>query len=199
MGEIMRTILARAIVAVVIVGAAALLPAGVAEAEEAPGPELSGPMVTKLDGFIAAPVDAGGAQAAPPPYHCEWGWDVEVGGFYPEAWLRYAATFECAQVGPDVAGTLQGSLHASPGGLRLHQGPDFGFAWCCALVFPPATSGGEITLTGPGSFYLNSNSIVDLFPDEQWSWVWTSLPAGCIGLGTPRAVCDIDSQAFDIT
>jgi len=197
-----------AVAAAIAVGVLSVAAPGPASADAA-GPRL---MADGTGGHFAAVPTRDGTLATrlappeePPPFECLWGWTTEVGGFYPEAWLRYAATFECGEdfgVGPDVAGTIQGSLHAAPGGLTLHTGPDEGFLFCCEVESPPAASGGEITLTGPGSFYLTSDSIVDLLPPlepDDPIWVWTYLPAGCEGVGSPRAVCVIDSTPFDIT
>jgi hypothetical protein len=173
-----------------------------AVSDEAAGPRLVGSESTKVGGFVAVPPSNGStpAQEQPAQAECLWGWNWEAGGFYPDAWLRYAATFECGElVIPDVAGVIQGSLHASPGGLTLHQGPDTSFLFFGGLILPPASSGGEITLTGPGSFYINSNSIVDLLPGDTGTWVWAFLPPGCTGVGTPRAVCDFDTEPFHIT
>jgi hypothetical protein len=172
---------------------------------DAAAPQLTGPQSGRVGGFIAAPVEDGSTPAQQPsPTECFWGWNWQAGGFYPQAWLRYAATFECGSlVIPDVSGTLQGSLHQNPGGLILHRGPDIGFLFFGGLSWLE-TSGGEITLTGPGgSFFINSNSIVDLLPMSTPTgdviWIWTYLPPGCSGVGTPRATCDLDTAPFNIT
>jgi hypothetical protein len=173
--------------------------------DDAAGPQLTGPKSGRVAGFVAVPAGSGSTQAQqqPSPTECFWGWNWEAGGFYPEAWLRYAATFECGSlVIPDVSGVLQGSLHQNPGGLQLHQGPDIGFLFFGGLSWLES-SGGEITLTGPGSFYINSDSIVDLLPMStptgEVIWIWAYLPPGCSGVGTPRATCDLDAEPFNIT
>jgi len=176
-----------------------------ATSDGAAGPQPTGPESGKVEGFVAVPVGSGSTLAQQPsPTECFWGWNWEAGGFYPEAWLRYAATFECGSlVIPDVTGVLQGSLHRNPGGLLLHQGPDVPFLFFGGVSWPPVTSGGEITLTGPGSFYINNNSIVDLLPMStptgEVIWIWAYLPPGCGGVGTPRAICDLDTEPFNIT
>ncbi|MCD0444990.1 hypothetical protein LO763_15340 [Glycomyces sp. A-F 0318] len=187
-------------------GAASAAPPGpAADTAADTAPQTETVELPAVDGFAAAPLDEYEValeqrQQPPDAFECLWGWTVEVGGFYPEAWMDYAATFECSQIGPDMAGSLLGSLHDSPGGLTLHTGAQADFAWCCSLVFPPAVSGGEVTLTGPDSFYINSQSVVNLVStDPSMIWVWTYLPEGCTGVGSPQAVCDIDSAPFDIT
>ncbi|MFC5827146.1 hypothetical protein [Nonomuraea insulae] len=140
----------------------------------------------------------------PPVFECQWGWNGSVGGFYPEAWLKYVATFECGEdygVGPDMSGTIRGSLHDSPGGLIRHTGPDEAFTFCCGLDLSYVESGGEITLTGPGQkFYINNDSIIDLLPNpaDNIVWIWSYLPAGCEGVGSPRAVCNLNSGEWAI-
>jgi hypothetical protein len=184
------------------VGALTLLAPGSATAGASTAPEVTGSDAGVIDGFVAVPVSDGSTtQQEPPPFECFWGWNWQAGGAYPEAWLQYAVTFECGPdfgVGPDISGVLQGSLHDAPGGLTLHTGPDEAFLFCCDLELPPVTSGGEYTLTGPGSFFIRSDSIVDLLPEPDGTiWVWAYLPDGCEGVGSPRAVCVIDSPPFN--
>jgi hypothetical protein len=181
----------------------ALLSSGAASANPAGAPDVRGGPAVTAGKFVAVPVVKGSTKAEPPPFQCLFVWDVDAGGFYPRAWLEYGVTFECGEdfeTGPDMVGVIQASLHLGGGGLKIHTAPETAFVICCPGE-PPARSGATYRpLTGPGAFFIHSSSIVDLMPqpDDGIIWIWITMPPGCTGLGSPRAICEIDSDEFQV-
>ncbi|MGI5211763.1 hypothetical protein [Plantactinospora sp. CA-290183] len=187
----------------VLVVLSALLSSGAASGSPARAPDVRGGPAATAGEFVAVPVVKGSTRAEPPPFQCFFVWDVDAGGFYPRAWLEYGVTYECGEdfeLGPDMVGVIQAGLHLGGGGLRIHTAPETPFVKCCPGE-PPARSGAEYRpLTGPGTFFIRSSSVIDLMPEpaEGRVWIWITMPPGCTGLGTPRAVCEIDSDEFQV-
>ncbi len=159
------------------------------------GHAKSGAMVAGPSREAKAAARAAG-RAEPPPYTCYWSaeWSWPAGNPVP---VNYASFIECGETlpGPPSSFTLKSELRASPGGLLESSGPEVS-GW---LDGKPESRATSPLLARPSSHYVRQESTILNMPDQSGSTdIWIELPAGCVGLGTPLAVCDISYPAFSM-
>lgn len=133
-------------------------------------------------------------RAEPPPYTCYWGaeWSWPAGNPAP---VDYASNIECGETlpGPPSSFTLKSELRASPGGLLESSAPEVS-GW---LDGKPESRATSAPLARPSSHYVRQESSILNMPDQEGEVdIWYELPAGCVGVGTPLAVCDISYAPF---
>ena len=159
------------------------------------GQAKSGKMVAGPSRAKKAAARAAGL-AEPPPYTCYWSaeWSWPAGNPAP---VTYASFIECGETlpGPPSSFTLKSELHASPGGLLESSAPEVS-GW---LDGKPESRATSAPLARPSSHYVSQESTILNMPDASGEVdIWYELPAGCVGVGTPLAVCDMNYPAFNM-
>ena len=169
---------------------AAWAPSAAAQPQQEPARSITGERIP----FVAGPSpEKVQQQGQVPPYTCYWWYEASWPAGNPVP-VTYKTFIECGEWSPGLPSwySNQAVLRQPELGPVSTTAKDEGYLE--GQVSVDATSP---PVTRPNTLYVQHLTAVIHTPDENGlADIWTELPAGCIGLGTPIASCDLRYPDF---